>query len=148
LEDLQRSLHPDEVILEYVLDEPRSFCLRIARGQARIISLPEGRQQLEAATDSYLTDVRAGRPATASGRRLYSQLLQPVLVHSDKPRLVVVPDGKLNLLPFDSLTDTTGRLVLESHVVTYSPSGTVLYLIRRAPVVRRPPLRFLGIGAV
>ena len=42
----------------------------------------------------------------------------------------MVPDGPLNFLPFDSLSDPGGHRVLESHILSYSPSGTVLYLLR------------------
>jgi len=63
-------------------------------------------------------------------------------------RLVIVPDSGLHLLPFDALKDETGKYVLESSVVTYAPSATVLHLLRQS---RRPPsvrLTFLGVGGV
>ena len=45
--DLQNQIHADEVVLEYVLDEPRSFCIRITRDAAEIFALPEGRDAIE-----------------------------------------------------------------------------------------------------
>jgi hypothetical protein len=65
-----------------------------------------------------------------------------------KSRLIIVPDGKLHLLPFDSLTDLRGRYVVVSHVVTYSPSASALYLIRTLPVRHTPTLNFLGAGDI
>jgi CHAT domain-containing protein len=74
--------------------------------------------------------------------------LEPVIGRSSRTTLVVIPDGKLNLLPFDALRDSEGRFVLESHVVTYAPSATVLYLIRNHSSADRATRHFLGIGGV
>ncbi len=65
-------------------------------------------------------------------------------------RLIIVLDGKLNLLPFDALKDRKDHYVLESHVVTYAPSATVLHLLRHAGSRRIPSVKpsFLGIGDV
>jgi CHAT domain-containing protein len=51
-------------------------------------------------------------------------------------------------LPFGSLTDLKGRHLLESHVVTYAPSATVLCLIRNSPMTHPPTHAFLGVGDV
>jgi hypothetical protein len=66
------------------------------------------------------------RPAVENGRWLYDVLLRPLVIRHDNSKLIVVPDGKLNFLPVDSLVDDDGRRVLESHAVSYCPSGTVL----------------------
>ena len=47
LATLRSSLRPDEMVLEYVLDEPNSFCLRITRQTAAVTVLPAGRKQIE-----------------------------------------------------------------------------------------------------
>jgi len=59
-----------------------------------------------------------------------------------------VPDGKLHLLPFDGLKDHEGKYVLESHVVTYAPSATVLHLLRQSRSAARATMSFLGVGDV
>ena len=47
--------------------------------------------------------------------------------HSNR-RLIIIPDGELHLVPWDSLVDTDGRYLVISHVVTTAPSAMVLYL--------------------
>ena len=59
-----------------------------------------------------------------------------------------MPDGKLHLLPIDGLQDDQGRYVVESNVVTYSPSATALYLLRSARSSEHAQRSFLGIGDV
>ena len=148
LSNLQLRIHSGEVVLEYVLGEPRSYCIRVTRTNARIVMLSEGRRAIEQAIDRYLAEVLAGRPAVENGRWLYDVLLRPLVTRNDNSTLIVVPDGKLNFLPVDSLVDDDGRRVLESHAVSYCPSGTVLVLMRSNTANRNPRSRFLGIGDV
>lgn len=48
---LQRSLRPDEMLLEYVLGETQSYCLRLTRTAASVIVLPGGRKRIEGLID-------------------------------------------------------------------------------------------------
>jgi len=148
LRRLQSSLRSDEAVLEYVLAEPQSFCLRITRGTAAVSALPAGRKKIEHLVDNYLDAIGSMRSGTDTSEKLYSLLLQPILGQASKLRLIVVPDGKLNLLPFDSLQDSRGRYVLNSHIVTYAPSATVLHTIRTSPVPRQPRFNLLGVGDI
>jgi CHAT domain-containing protein len=143
---IERTLRPDELLIEYVLTEPAAYCLAISRQRARLVQLPAGRKQIDALAADYLAAVKAKRADDEHARKLNDILLRPVSVPS-RARLVVVPDGKLHLLPFDSLRDDGGRYVLESHVVTYAPSGTTLQLIRSAHR-QNPTLPFIGIGNI
>src|SRR6266849_3134702 len=59
-----------------------------------------------------------------------------------------VPDGVLHLLPFDALRVPNGNYLLQSSVVTYVPSATVLYFLRTSRKGTVPSLPFLGIGDV
>jgi CHAT domain-containing protein len=148
LATLQRSLRPEEAILEYVLDEPNSFCLHVTRTAAAVTVLPAGRKRIEGLVDRYLAEVRSSKTGAETGANLYSLLVQPVRGEEPRARLIIVPDGRLHLLPFGSLRDAQGRYLLESRVVTYAPSATVLYLIRNSPMTHAPTLAFLGIGGV
>ena len=59
-------------------------------------------------------------------------MIAPVEEHLEKERLVIVPDGKLHLLPFDALIDEADEPLLKTHVVSYVPSATVLHLLRHS----------------
>lgn len=148
LADLQSKIHSDEVVLEYVLNEPKSFCIRITRATAEIIRLPSGRSAIEQAIDRYLAAIVGGDSGEEEGRWLHSVLVRPAIGRNNRSKLIVVPDGKMNFLPFDSIVDDDGNYLLESHVVSYCPSGTVLFLMRSdvTPATRR--MRFLGVADV
>src|SRR5208282_4032399 len=42
LTNVENDLHPDEVLLEYVLDDPTSFCITVTRRGAHVQALPVG----------------------------------------------------------------------------------------------------------
>jgi hypothetical protein len=60
LQQVQNVLRPDELLLEYVLDGPRSYCLRIDRSSARLIELP-ARQEIDSETSSLLDEISKGK---------------------------------------------------------------------------------------
>jgi len=147
LSELQRSLRPDEVVLEYALGEPGSHCLVIDNKTIRTIPLTSG-SRIESLVDSYLAQVRTKKNTAGVAKELHSILLGPLHTDVSKTRLIVVPDGKLHLLPFDALINEKGDYVLRSHVVTYAPSATVLHLLKTQPTNRATNVPLLAIGDV
>jgi CHAT domain-containing protein len=148
LRAVQRRLNADVTILEYVLDNPNSFCLYVTRDDAGVVTLPAGRAELDKLAVSYRTQVLTRTREIPASSSLYADLLQPLPVQALKPKLIVVPDGRLNLIPFDALVDGHGHYVLETRVVTYAPSATVLSLIDDAPRITASAIMFLGVGGV
>jgi CHAT domain-containing protein len=148
LSSVQKSLREDEMLLEYVLGEPQSYCLRITRTYADVVVVLAGRKQIEKFVDDYHGAVRSGQSEIAAGRELFSLVLQPVVDHESTGRLIIVPDGKLNLLPFDGLKDLQDKYVLESDVVTYAPSASALHLLRESRHRQSLKPAFLGVGDV
>jgi CHAT domain-containing protein len=57
-------------------------------------------------------------------RELHERLIQPLQPHlGDAGRIVLSPDGQLNLLPFGVLIDEQGRYLMQSAEITYLTSG-------------------------
>jgi len=148
LKTAQASLLPDEAILEYVLAEPDSFCLALTRNDAVVVRLTAGRQQIEQLTTQYVSNVMAGKYGTQEATKLYSLLLTPVPNSLRLKRLVIIPDGSLYSLPFDSLLGAHGEYALQSHIVSYAPSVTVLDFLTNRRRPHQPQMAFLGIGDV
>lgn len=145
---VQKGLKPDETLLEYVLDEPNSFCILLSRSQAALRVLPVGRKAIEHVVQRYVDEIRAKRPGTEEAKQLYGFLLQPIGGLAAGKRFVIVPDGILNLLPFDALRSDDGEYLLKSAVISYAPSATVLDALRRRANPQPPPRPFLGVGDV
>jgi CHAT domain-containing protein/tetratricopeptide (TPR) repeat protein len=60
----------------------------------------------------------------AEARRLWERLMAPLEPHLvGARRLIVSPDGELNLLPFGVLVDDGGRYLIERYEITYATSA-------------------------
>lgn len=148
IRDLQRVLHPDEMLLEYVVSDAGSYCLAVSRSCSVLTQLSKGHEFFEGSVHSYLRAVRRKDDTEDMERQLYGALVGSVPGIQHKLRLVIVPDGSLNLLPFDTLRDSDGKYLLHSHIVSYAPSSTVLYVLRTELRHNTPSLPFLGVGDV
>ena len=148
LAKVQDDLKPDEVLLEYVLGDPNSFCIAVSRRTANVRVLPVGRKDIENLVQQFVDEIRAKKNGIEEGKQLYRFLVEPISETSTGKRFIVVPDGILNLLPFEALLDGDGQYLLKSRVVSYTPSATILDLLRRAENQQQAPRPFLGVGDV
>ncbi|HEV2418030.1 MAG TPA: CHAT domain-containing protein [Terriglobia bacterium] len=144
----QRTLLPSEAVLEYVLADPASFCLAFNQNASQIVKLPAGRAEIAALIKTYLAGIAEGKTDEQDARKLFSLLVAPVPTSLRPERLIVVPDGALDDLPFEALQDSSGHYLLQSDIISYAPSVTVLCYLRGRRPVREPQLAFLGVGAV
>jgi CHAT domain-containing protein/tetratricopeptide (TPR) repeat protein len=76
----------------------------------------------------------ASADVTARARALDERILHPLRASvSGSTRLLISPDGALNLLPFEALVDEHGRFVIERYTTSYLTSGRDLL---RMPIAR------------
>jgi CHAT domain-containing protein len=147
LEHVRNSLSPNQMMLEYVLAEPQSYCLAITKDFARIVPLAS-RADIDKLVSAYLKTLKAKGTSKQEGALLYTMLLKGIPEASTKVRLIVVPDGPLHLLPFEALIDTVGHYMVSSHTITYAPSATALYLLNSIPPRETAQRGLLGVGGV
>lgn len=144
---LQRTLQPEELLLEFVLSEPASYCLALSRDKLRVYTLP-GKAAINTQAQALLAAVRDAQDTRGAAQALYASLLQPVADLPRKQRLLIVPDGSLHGVPFELLTDPSSVQLLASHVVSYTPSATVYALLREAPALPRPVAPLLAVAGL
>jgi CHAT domain-containing protein len=148
LDQIQQALNNHELLLEYVLSEPTSYCVAITRDAINLVRLAS-RTQINSAADRFLKGVRSKNSAVEARTKLFNLLLASVGT-TQFSRLIIVPDGNLHLLPFDSFVNEQGQSLIEAHVVSYAPSATSFYLLRTLPSPngeRKPLLAVGGISA-
>jgi len=137
------------MVLEYVLAEPQSFCLSISKSAASLTRLPAGRQRIESLTRAFLVSVRDKREDAALASQLYDILLRPIGEPKLLNRLIIIPDGILHLLPFETLQDSSKSLLVQRKTVTYAPASSVLYVLRNPANNSHHDRRtFLAVGDV
>jgi CHAT domain-containing protein/predicted negative regulator of RcsB-dependent stress response len=145
---IRHILRNDELMIEYVLAEPNSFCIVISNHGADIISLTAGSKQIQDLAHRYLADIESRKPGGQVSRDLYTILLGPVLGKFRQSRLIISPDGVLNFLPFESLQDTAGSFLIRSNTVSYVPSASVLWALRSVGAGAPAPRPLLAVGDV
>jgi CHAT domain-containing protein len=144
---VQHDLKSDEVLLEYVLDDPNVFCISISRNTAYVQVLPVGRTEIEKLVEEFVNEIRRKGDAIEASKQLYQLLMDPIPETAISTRLIIAPDGILNLLPFEALRGNDGEFLLKSRVISYMPSATILDALRRADK-QSAPRPFLGVGDV
>jgi CHAT domain-containing protein len=144
---VEMDLSPAEAILEYVVDDPASYCMAITRDGVHLAKL-KGRKALFEEADAFLREVKAKHRAQAEARRLYTDLIDAVPGIRDKERLIIVRDGPLHLVPFDALIDGGNHYLVESRIVTYAPSASSLLLLRSRRHRRASVQGVLAVGGV
>jgi CHAT domain-containing protein len=137
------------VLVEFLLGSKRSLIWVITRDSVTVQSLPP-RQQIEAAVAEYrrLLDNKASFLTLHSslenialhGTALYRTLLGPIRQAIPAgSSLIIIPDGPLNYLPFETLVigskrDPEGDVwpiyQLEQNTITYAPSASALLAVR------------------
>jgi CHAT domain-containing protein/tetratricopeptide (TPR) repeat protein len=151
------SLTPDEArallddraaVVAYQIMRNRAVAFVITADSFHVRGLESSPAVLTACVENYVDLVAR---ETEEGwqeisRRLYRELVAPLrkLIPSSVNRLVVVPDGVLHYLPFESLIEDDGsdpphgssgaapRYLLEDYTISYSPSVSLLAELRAA----------------
>jgi CHAT domain-containing protein/tetratricopeptide (TPR) repeat protein len=88
---------------------------------------------IDAAIDTMVVAMRSHRdqPVADALQRLHALVFEPIRGWlTDASHLIVSPDDKLNLVPFEALQDPDGNYVLESWLVSYLGSGRDLLRLR------------------
>ena len=148
LSKVEEVLKPDEVLLEYVLDDPTSFCVVVSQQGAYVRVLPAGRKEIENLSQQFVGEIRAKGTGVELSTRLFAMLVKPVREAATATRFIIAPDAILNLLPFEALRDAQGEYLLKSRVISYVPSGTILNTLRHAEKQKPASKPLLAVGDV
>jgi CHAT domain-containing protein len=141
VKQLQNQLGVGESVIEFSLGDERSFVWLITRGKVAFEILP-GRTEIEGKVRQYLNDL-ATAPANlhlqlrlakqqAMAQELFTTLFGKLASQLADYKLIVIPDGLLNHLPYESLFHN-GRYLIEDHQISYLPSASLIELLRQPP---------------
>jgi CHAT domain-containing protein/tetratricopeptide (TPR) repeat protein len=144
---IRDSLAKDQLVIEYVLGEPHSYALVLSKDGISFIELSSG-QAINSLASQYLDSIKKKQAAPALGKRLYSELLGKIPGLRTARRLTIVPDGRLHLLPFDTLVNPEGQYVLMTHAINVAPSVSAFYVLSAGSERRVVARNFLGVGGV
>ncbi len=138
-EQVQAALPADTAVLAYFVGDQRSHAWLLTRGELRHSALP-GRRVLQDLVNTFVEQQRSG--ARATNGSAFAPLLGGLLRGVNAKRLLILPDGPLNGLPFAALPLPHGvprEQLIDRFVIASAPS---LALALR-PAAHRPatPMR-------
>lgn len=163
----QQVIDGDSMLLEYSLGAERSHLWAVTGGGVTAFELPNRDRIRAVATRVYrLLTARTERvPGESAARRrariaradaglprevaeLGQMVLSPVARLLGNRKLIVVPDGALQYIPFSILPKTVGgRPLIEEHEIVTLPSASTLAILRRETAGRTPAPRMLAVFA-
>lgn len=132
--DVSRLLAPDEALVEFLMTDTRGFAWVARHDRVRAYDVP-GQVALLPRVRLLQASIGANDVAAVEriGADLHEQLLAPAAADlQGVRRLVVVPDGALQRVPFALLRDDN-RWLVEHYTLAVAPSATVLEHLRGLP---------------
>ncbi|HEU4388992.1 MAG TPA: CHAT domain-containing protein, partial [Blastocatellia bacterium] len=153
----KRVLHPDEVLISFSLSPEKSFVWCLSNSEVSSATLPD-RTTIQSKVYDYINALTArpknlvvqqnDRKQMQLARELFDLLLGKFADQfSPERHLIIVPDGLLAYLPFETLV-RGDRYLIEDHSISYVPSASVLASLRtRESTGKALPMDLLAFGA-
>lgn len=132
-DEVQAALPADTAVLAFFVGDLRSHAWLLSRTELRHQTLP-GRKALQNLVSTFVERQRSG--VKSANDAVFAPLLGNLLDGVGSKRLLVLPDGPLNGLPFAALPLPHGQpreLLVDRYAITAAPS---LALALRPPVAR------------
>ena len=121
----------ETMLLEYFLAKNASYVWAITRNDARVYILPKDEEITKKAKIVY--DLLAMKPddntqkqLSEAGGDLAKIILTPLDEQPNIKRLIVVADGALNYIPFQSLPVLSGNPLIANYEIVNAPSAWIL----------------------
>ncbi len=157
IDAVQRNLlDADSAIVEFFLGEKRSLVILITPEQMAVVPL-SSRSTIEDSLRAYLK-ILATPPdnkfhGLKAGSRIYRELFSALdgRLGQFTKNLIIVPDGVLCYLPFETLVrgqsdSGEGKFLVESFQISYAPSVSSLALLAARQPASRESGRILAMG--
>ena len=133
--DIQRALQQkDLTMVEYFYGDKSSWAFTVSGQHISATKLPHD-SLLSQKIDRFRKSITQQKDSTylTLGSELYSTLVEPVMDEVNHANVLFVPDGALNLLPFEALL--TDNIQQPAHAVSFS---TLPYLINDLSISYSP----------
>ena len=138
------------VLLEYSLGSEKSYLWAITRYGIKSYELPAEEQIANVAGRVYKLLSKPPLDNTESElssavQQLAQMILSPAGEHLNSRRIIVVPDGVLNYVPFQILSSPSdNKPLVENKEIIYAPSASILGELQQEAAHRQPPPNVLA----
>jgi CHAT domain-containing protein len=135
LESVREALPENTAIIEYALTRDSIVIIALTHGGVRLARAPGEVEETRLAVEHLREAIQRGAVVDALLSDLYDCLIRPAEIPASIERLVFIPAGFLQTLPFSALRDRhSGQLIVQRCEVAVAPSATFWMLSARRPV--------------
>lgn len=140
VKDLQQQLHPEDLVLTYLVGDTQTLAFGITRDTLVSTVLEIGQATLAARVQQllpWLVESSTQAYNLETGYAFYTDIVDPIIAQLPAgQRLTIIPDDALFYVPFDLLPTTAPvgpqrytnvRYLLHTYAIRYSPSVSMLY---------------------
>ncbi|MBP7282426.1 MAG: tetratricopeptide repeat protein [Leptospiraceae bacterium] len=132
--DFNEVLSKDTVLVEYVLLDTVTYIFCFEKEKSPFFtSVPVGRKEIgdlvKAFRNKIIEDNNLRNWKSEESQKLYKHLIEPIQKHLKK-HIVFMPYGVLYSLPFEALTLTDNRYLVEDHDVSYYTNISAMRILR------------------
>ena len=155
LKELQEKvLKKGELMLRYFITEERTYVFLVSRKKLKVYPLNITSDEIHKLANRYILSVKGKNKEKLSeyGTKLYQSLFKPLEpLLKGKKNLIIVPDGQLATIPFESFItgkNKTGNPVylLGKYKIKYIQSASVLSIMRKHYKRTSKTQNFIGFG--
>lgn len=131
LEEAQKSLTKNHLLISYFYGNKAIYAIALNGSEKKMFRLPIDADLESNIKKVYqmLSDPKSDVMALGSATyKIYELLLKPILNFGDHKKLIIIPDGLLNYLPFAVLNTNPGGIgyLAENYAISYVNSATLL----------------------
>lgn len=145
LNSLQKRLDDETVLVSYLYGNQTIYVITVTKKSKQIEAIIIDADFEAKLKNCYIllsnpkSDIKELRAQT---NELYNKLLKSSISKSPKDHIIIVPDGLLNYLPFESLVDENLNYLIENHSIGYVNSATLLLQLQPQKQSNREVLAF------
>ncbi len=143
--NLQNTLDDNTAVVSYFFGDANIFCMTITPTKTIFNQIPlkDGlRKKIYDYKDLLKSPKSSIDDIHKISKSLYNSILQPNLKGIDKEKLVIIPDGILNFIPFETLVNSEGKYLIETTAVSYTLSATLLKQLKSKEAINNNTLGF------
>lgn len=140
----EKLLDNETALIEYLIGEEYAFAFLATSDDLFISHLPDSKSLKSLVNNylSFLTLKETGEfKSISGGKRLFKVLIGPFTAQLEEniKKIIIVPDGNLNFLPFETLIqEKNSQFLIQDYDISYAPSASALanILERKSPTKR------------
>ena len=129
INEVSSHLNENDIMVEFFLTDSAMYKMIITSNSAKVYQI-QNSKALESEVKSFLSKIRRGKNSKKLAFELYNKLFeQSELNINNYKKLIIIPDGYLYNLSFESLINENDQYLLETHNIEYQYSATLMHML-------------------